>query len=38
MKIRLSGEPADLENLAQVIKVIEESGLYANRRDLGRRC
>jgi len=46
VKVRLSGEQADLEHLAhfltsdagEVIEVIEESALYANRRDPGWRC
>jgi hypothetical protein len=48
VKIRLAGEPADLENLAHLlsrggactdaaIEVIGESALYANRRDPGYR-
>ncbi len=45
VKVRLSGEPAGLEHLARfltsdagpAIEVIEESGLYANRRDPGWR-
>jgi hypothetical protein len=47
VKIRLSGEPADLESLTHIlscgptkteaIEVIEESALYANRRDPGCR-
>jgi hypothetical protein len=48
VKVRLSGDPADLERFAQfltggsrgageAVEVIEESGLYANRRDPGCR-
>ncbi len=45
VKIRLSGDPASLTQLAQVlagvggpVEVIEESALYANRREPGWRC
>ena len=46
VKIRLSGNPADLTRLAHAlygagadgIEVLEESALYANRRDPGWRC
>ena len=49
VRVRLSGEPADLENLARVLshggtgpdgamEVIEESAPYPNRRDPGWRC
>ena len=46
VKIRLSGDPADLGRLAHVLTrsaadcvvVLEESALYANRRDPGWRC
>jgi hypothetical protein len=49
VRVRLSGEPADLEHLAQFLgrggtspegamtEVLEESGLYASRRGPGWR-